>query len=71
MCFLGSRNKDNTIPQSSTGVDHGQSDILTTIIACIKKGYRADKKKGTKVVTGLDAVNISEEYNIMGIYYPT
>ena len=42
------------------GADHGQCDILTTIIACTKKGYGGDKKKVTKVAMGLDAVNISE-----------
>ena len=37
----------------------------------MKKGYGGDKKKGTKFATGLYAVNISEEYNSMGIYYQT
>ena len=35
----------------------------------MKKVYGGDKNKGTKFATGLYAVNISEEYNSMGIYY--
>ena len=51
------------------GPVHDPSEVLTTILACLQQGYGGNNRKKTAVLTGYDAVDLSNENNIMGISY--
>ena len=43
---------------------HGQSEALTALLGCLKKGYGGNKRNGDRVMTGMDAVNLQDENNV-------
>lgn len=45
------------------GTEHGQSEALTALLACLKKGYGGNRKKGTLQATGYNAVDLEVENN--------
>ncbi len=51
------------------GPKHGQSEALTALIACIKKGKDGDKRKGTFVSTSIPATDLSTESNSLGVSF--
>ena len=60
--------------QLSQGTEHRPSNLLSTILSCIKKGYGGSAKDkitgwNTKVATGLDTVANFSEDNEIGVLY--
>ena len=50
------------------GPEHGPSDVLTTILACMKRGNGGNKRAKTIVSTTYDAVDFADSKNKLGIY---
>ena len=48
---------------------HGQSEVLTALIACINKGFGGNKKKKTQVFTGFDPIELQNKNNGYGICF--
>jgi len=55
--------------QLPKGPKHGPSEVLTTILACMREGGGGNRRKGSWKSTGFDGVDLSEEGNAFGIYY--
>ena len=53
----------------SQGPEHGPSDVLTCILSCMKKGFGGNERKGTRVATGFNAVDLTNEGNVFGVCY--
>ena len=51
------------------GPEHGPSEVLTTVLACMKRGWGGNKREKTVVSTLMDAVDLSDEQNALGICY--
>lgn len=51
------------------GHKHGPSEVLTCVIACLKKGFGGSKKARTMVSTSFDMVDLSVEGNSFGVCY--
>ena len=50
---------------------HGQSESLTALIACLKKGYGGDIKKGTRMSTRRHPVDLNHRNNYSEVSYQT
>ena len=50
-----------------SGAQHGRADVMTALIACMKKGFGGDKKRKTLVPTG--HVSIDMNGSASRIYY--
>ena len=47
----------------SQGPNHGPSDVLSVVIACLKKGYGGNKRKKTFVATGVPVMDLNDASN--------
>ena len=47
--------------QLPTAPEHGPSEVLTTILASMKKGFEGNKRNGTRVSTEVEIVNVMED----------
>ena len=51
------------------GPEHGPNEVLTKILACMKRGFGGNKREKNTVLTGFDAVDLAVSSNKYGIYY--
>ena len=49
--------------------EHGQSEALTSLLDCLKKGFGGNQKKKTYAITGLPAIDLRVQANGTGVFY--